>query len=73
MNDASSGLKAFKRATSLDLSKWYMGILLTNLAEERDTNGAFTLLEATLGACRKEVRADVQGIGFIDRDGEFVG
>jgi hypothetical protein len=48
MNDASSGLKAFKRATSLDLSKWYMGILLTNLAEERDTNGAFTLLEATL-------------------------
>jgi mannose-6-phosphate isomerase-like protein (cupin superfamily) len=44
----SSPLKAFKRAKSLELSKWYMGILLTNLAEAQDTNGAFSLLEATL-------------------------
>ena len=26
-----------------------------------------------LGACRKEVRTEVQGIGFIGRDGEFAG
>ena len=48
MNDASSPLKAFKRTTSLELSKWYMGMLLTNLAETSDTNGAFSLFEATL-------------------------
>jgi quercetin dioxygenase-like cupin family protein len=41
-------LKAFKRATSLDLSKWYMGCLTTNLAETKDTGGAFCLVEATL-------------------------
>jgi len=48
MNRASSQLKTFKRMTSLELSKWYMGILLTNLVEKKDTNGAFSLLEATL-------------------------
>ena len=48
MNNTSSPLKAFKRATSQELSKWYMGILMTNLAESKDTNGAFFLLEATL-------------------------
>lgn len=48
MNYARSPLKAFKHARSLDLSKWYLGILLTNLTETQDTNGAFSLLEATL-------------------------
>ena len=41
-------LKAFKRSTSLERSKWYMGMLLTNLTETPDTNGAFSLFEATL-------------------------
>jgi hypothetical protein len=31
------------------------------------------ILWSRLGGCRKEVRTEVQGIGFIDRDGEFVG
>jgi mannose-6-phosphate isomerase-like protein (cupin superfamily) len=48
MNNTSSPLKAFKRAKSLELSKWYMGSLTTNLAEHKDTNGAFCLVEATL-------------------------
>jgi len=47
MNNTSSQLKAFKRGPSLELSKWYMGMLLTNLAESKDTNGAFFLMEAT--------------------------
>jgi quercetin dioxygenase-like cupin family protein len=48
MKSTSLPLKAFKRATSLDRSKWYMGMLLTNLTETPDTNGAFSLFEATL-------------------------
>jgi mannose-6-phosphate isomerase-like protein (cupin superfamily) len=48
MNYTSSQLKMLKRTASLDLSKWYMGILLTNLVEKKDTDGAFSLLEATL-------------------------
>src|SRR5262245_62187039 len=48
MHNTLSSLKPFKRATSLELSKWYMGILLTNLTETPDTNGAFSLFEATL-------------------------
>ena len=48
MNQTSSQLKTLKRTASLDLSKWYMGILLTNLVEKKDTDGAFFLLEATL-------------------------
>ena len=48
MNHASAQLKTLKRTASLDLSKWYMGILLTNLIEKKDTDGAFSLLEATL-------------------------
>ena len=47
MNNTSPQLKAFKRGPSLELSKWYMGMLLTNLAESKDTNGAFFLMEAT--------------------------
>src|SRR5262245_16837236 len=41
-------LKAFKRAPSLGLSRWYMGILMTNLVERKDSNGGFLLVEATL-------------------------
>ena len=41
-------LKAFKRAPSLDLSQWENGNLTTNLAEKKDTNGAFFLVEAML-------------------------
>src|SRR5215471_18209747 len=48
MNQTPSQSRMFKRATSLELSTWYMGILLTDLAEKKDTNGAFSLLEATL-------------------------
>ena len=48
MNHTPSQARTFKRNTSLELSKWYMGILLTNLVEKKDTNGAFSLLEATL-------------------------
>jgi len=47
MNNTSPQLKAFKRGPSLELSKWYMGMLLTNLAESKDTDGAFFLMEAT--------------------------
>ena len=48
MKDTSLPLKGFKRSTSLERSKWYMGMLLTNLTETPDTNGAFSLFEATL-------------------------
>lgn len=48
MKNTSATLKAFKRGTSLERSKWYMGMLLTNLAEAPDTSGAFSLFEATL-------------------------
>jgi mannose-6-phosphate isomerase-like protein (cupin superfamily) len=48
MNTVSPCLKVFKRAKSLELSKWYMGSLTTNLAETKDTDGAFCLAEATL-------------------------
>lgn len=48
MNHAQSESKTFKRTTSLGLSRWYMGIVLTNLVEKKDNNGEFSLLEATL-------------------------
>ena len=48
MENTSLPLKAFKRATSLERSKWYMGMLLTNLTETLDTNGDFALFESTL-------------------------
>jgi quercetin dioxygenase-like cupin family protein len=47
MKNTSPQLKAFKRGPSLELSKWYMGMLMTNLAESKDTNGAFFLMQAT--------------------------
>ena len=40
--------KAFKRAPSLGLSRWYMGVLTTNLVEKKDSNGALCLVEAIL-------------------------
>ncbi len=48
MSSVRSHLKAYKRATSLETSRWYMASLTTNLAEKKDTNGAFCLVEATL-------------------------
>jgi quercetin dioxygenase-like cupin family protein len=48
MNNTLPELKAFKRAPSLGLSQWENGNLTTNLAEKRDTNGAFFLVEALL-------------------------
>ena len=48
MNKSSPELKAFKRAPSLGLSQWENGNLTTNLAEKKDTNGAFFLVEAML-------------------------
>src|SRR3984885_15070651 len=34
-------VKAFKRAPSVEMSTWYKGILISNLATEQDTGGAF--------------------------------
>ena len=48
MKNTLSPMRPFKRTTSLELSKWYLGMLLTNFAETTDTNGAFALFEATL-------------------------
>ena len=48
MNNTPALLKAFKRAPSLELSKWENGNLTTNLAEKKDTNGAFLLMECIL-------------------------
>ena len=48
MNHTQSQSKTFKRTTSLELSRWYMGIVLTNLVEKKDNNGEFSLLEAIL-------------------------
>jgi len=47
-NKTSLQLKAFKRAPSLGLSMWHLGSLTTNLAEKKDTNGVFCLVEGTL-------------------------
>ena len=48
VNNTIPELKAFKRAPLLGLSQWENGNLTTNLAEKKDTNGAFFLVEATL-------------------------
>src|SRR5215813_4893660 len=48
MNNSLPELKAFKRAQSLGVSQWENGNLTTNLAERKDTNGAFLLVEAKL-------------------------
>jgi hypothetical protein len=41
MTNTSLPLKAFKRATSVELSKWFPGSPTTNLAESQDTDAAF--------------------------------
>ena len=48
MNSSSPELRAFKRAPALGLSQWENGNLTTNLAETKDTKGAFLLVEAML-------------------------
>jgi mannose-6-phosphate isomerase-like protein (cupin superfamily) len=48
MNNTSPKLMAFKRAPALGLSQWENGNLTTNLAETKDTNGTFLLVEAML-------------------------
>jgi mannose-6-phosphate isomerase-like protein (cupin superfamily) len=48
VNNTIPELKAFKRAPLLGLSQWENGNLTTNLAEKKDTNGAFFLVEAML-------------------------
>ena len=48
MNSRLPELRAFKRAPALGLSQWENGNLTTNLAETKDTNGAFLLVEAML-------------------------
>ena len=48
VNNTIPGLKASKRAPLLGLSQWENGNLTTNLAERKDTNGAFFLVEAML-------------------------
>lgn len=48
VNHSSSELKAFKRAPAVGLSQWENGNLTTNLAETKDTDGTFLLVEAML-------------------------
>ena len=48
VNNTLPELQAFKRAPSPGLSQWENGNLTTNLAEKKDTNGAFFLVEALL-------------------------
>ena len=48
VNNTVPKLKAYKRAPFLGLSQWENGNLTTNLAERKDTNGAFFLVEAVL-------------------------
>ena len=50
MNNTLPELQAFKRAPSLGLSQYENGNLTTNLAENKDTNGAFFLVEALLAS-----------------------
>ena len=48
VNKTIPELPAFKRAPLVGLSRWANGNLMTNLAEKKDTNGAFFLVEAML-------------------------
>src|SRR5262249_27618078 len=48
LNNTIPELKAFKRAPFVGLSRWENGNLTTNLAEKKDTNGAYFLVEAVL-------------------------
>jgi hypothetical protein len=55
LNQTPSPLKAFKREESLELSKWYMGTLMTNLAE---TSPRICLLTLVTAAGLEEVFRD---------------
>ena len=48
MNTQLTAPNAYKRSTSLDNSSWYKGILITQLAGETDTGGAFDFLVAKM-------------------------
>jgi mannose-6-phosphate isomerase-like protein (cupin superfamily) len=43
-DNTAATIKAFKRTPSIGISTWYKGILISNLATEQDTNGAFELV-----------------------------
>ena len=45
MSETATTLKAYKRAPSHESSRWYMGNLITFLAEEHETDGHLTLME----------------------------
>jgi hypothetical protein len=45
MQASSPSLPAYKRGRTLDSSRWYMGALVTFLAEGKETNGGFALVE----------------------------
>ena len=53
MNNTLPKLKAFKRTPSLGLSMWHLGSLTTNLAEKKENNGAFCLVEGTLAPVKR--------------------
>jgi len=44
----NTSLFVYKRGPSVDSSKWYMGMLLTFLAESEGTGGRFSLIEGCL-------------------------
>jgi len=44
----NANLKAFKRAPSIETSTWYKGILISTLASEQDTDGAFEFVESKM-------------------------
>src|SRR5690349_701876 len=46
--DMLPSLAPYQRTASRDASTWYMGSLLTFLAESSDTGGGFALLEAAM-------------------------
>jgi hypothetical protein len=50
LKNATMLLKAFKRAPCLGLSRWYMGILTTDLVEKKDSNGEFLSRGGNTGA-----------------------
>jgi quercetin dioxygenase-like cupin family protein len=45
LSGSSLSSPPYKRARTLDSSRWYMGSLVTFLAESKDTDGGFALIE----------------------------
>ena len=45
---SKSTIQAFTRAPTVEMSTWYKGILISNLATEQDTGGVFELVEAKM-------------------------